>query len=328
MVPTIQRIPSSSTMNTSGRDPILDGPYSDQRSCYLLKLSLELRLHIWEYVCPPGQYSGMLKGLFGNEQCLQLHSLKYKDIVGRECGYEPPEYYEYVPNRAREEGHPSLLLSIGQTCRVVYQDVIPLLYGNHTFIFFYEKDLISFLSNIPSTHLQFVRHVVLNLYLKLEKQRTAGWASQKTRPIRTRSTTPQRQARNRDWSAAVEKLLSLPKLKMLNVNMDDNHIRQPKSLGYTDELRLKSTVELLRSFTGKRNLVEGRWVVLVGAKSGQELTDYVALLDATLQDEGIPFEAIDPHKLTPPFPPTFIPSYMMDMIVCYALPPDEDDDDL
>ena len=210
-----------------------------------------------------------------------------------------------------------------------YQDVIPLLYGNHTFAFFYKQDLITFLSVIPSTHLQFVRHIVLNLELELDKQRASGRVSTNPRRIRTRSSTARWKAVNGEWTAAVEQLFSLPKLKTMIVNVDDNHIRKPKRFGYTDALRLDATAELLRPFVGRREQVEGRWMVLVGANSGQELTDYVALLDATLQDEGIPFEATDPHTLSLPFPQAFVPSYIMDMMVCHALPlPDEDDDDL
>lgn len=48
-------------------DPILDGPYSDQRSCRLLKLPLELRLHIWQYVCPRGQYFGLPMAMEGRK---------------------------------------------------------------------------------------------------------------------------------------------------------------------------------------------------------------------------------------------------------------------
>ncbi|KAL0259657.1 hypothetical protein SLS55_005394 [Diplodia seriata] len=172
-----------------------------------------------------------------------------------------------------DPGVMSQLLSVARTCRALYRDVVPLLYGNeHVFAFSEERALLKFLSITPSSHLRCVRHVATRAAAVVN-----GW---------------QRPTYADDWAARAERLADLPRLRTLEVLVSGYYLRGLLA-GDLDVPQLNAAMEMVRPFAGRRGgdrLMMGSKCTFVILADAWPPAKYPALLAAAFREEEIPFE--------------------------------------
>ncbi|KAF2652282.1 hypothetical protein K491DRAFT_57105 [Lophiostoma macrostomum CBS 122681] len=155
--------------------------HGQSQSPLFSKLPPELRMLIWKYVFADQEVLHIASGSSG-PMVIKCKSAQVdtgriqqdsqnEQAHARDHHLRCMEYFWEVTVMQDYSGRPRVcepwdgmrlgVLSLLLTCRTVYNEAIPILYGNNTFCFFYDEDFVRFARHVPRKHLAAIKSLAL-----------------------------------------------------------------------------------------------------------------------------------------------------------------------